>query len=177
MAVAACRLQHGRRAAWSVLFRTTPFVPVRARRAVRARARPGAAARAACVVVDLPRARAAAASRRAAAAPAFGALSGSLPHITAPSESTLPLDRVQSPESLWRRGTAGDGNDYIVPGARCGDSPCAAQTQRNPAVLEAAGGYPPADALTGRRCAPLHHPAPCGAGHDVVVAIASVPHR
>ena len=54
---------------------------------------------------------------------------------------------------------------------RCGDSPCAAQTQRNPAVLEAAGGYPPADALTGRRCAPLHHPAPCGAGHDVIVAI------
>ena len=39
---------------------------------------------------------------------------------TAPSESTLPFDRVQSPESLWRRGTAGDGNDYIVPGATGG---------------------------------------------------------
>ena len=55
--------------------------------------------------------------------------------------------------------------------ASCVDSPYAAQTLRKPAALEAAGGYPPVDVLTGRRCAPLHHPAPCGAGHDVIVAI------
>ena len=57
--------------------------------------------------------------------------------------------------------------------ASCADLPFSKPTRRNPAVLEAAGGYPLLDVLPGRRCVALHYPAPRGAGHDVVVAIAA----
>ena len=53
---------------------------------------------------------------------------------------------------------------------RCGDAPCAAQTQPPPTNPERLPSPQHTDALAESWCAPLHQAVPCAQRQDVVVA-------